>query len=310
MFKEPQPYNRNSSSEPYGLTVPPMRRITWGAVFAGVVVALVVQMLFSLLGLGVGMGTVNPMEESNPFSGLGTGAMIWWIATMLISLFIGGMVAGRLAGMPKAADSSLHGILMWSVFTLVSVFLLSTAIGGIVSGVGSAMGKALSMGGQGMSSVAPKLQDQLKQKAEESGINIDEMKQQAEQMGKDPQSRKQMADMAEKLYKNDGKMSEPDRQKAIDMVAKTGKSREEATAQVDKMISSVQQGKAKLDQTKAEAEQKARKTGEDVAGAMAKAGIFGFIGMVLGGIVSALGGMVGRPIVVVVPVATEAPVYK
>jgi hypothetical protein len=309
MFKEPQPY-RNSPSEPYGLAVPPMRRITWGAVFAGVVVALVMQMLFSLLGLGIGMGTVNPMEESNPFSGLGTGALVWWIVTMLVSLFIGGMVAGHLAGMPKTFDSSLHGILMWSVFTLVSFILLTTAIGGIISGVGGAVGKALSMGGQGLSSVAPQITDQLKQRAEQSGINVDEIKQQAQQMGKDPQSQKQMTDMAENLYKNGGKMSEADRQKAIDMVAKTGKSREEATTQVDKLISTVQQGKAKLDQTKAQAEQKARRTGEDVAGAMSKAGIFGFIGLLLGGIVSGLGGLVGRPKNVVVPVNAEAPVYK
>jgi len=305
MFKEAQSY-RNSSSGPSGLAVPPMRRITWGAVFAGVVVALVVQMLFSLLGLGIGMGTVNPMEESNPFSGLGTGALIWWVATMLISLFIGGWVAGHLSGMPKASDSSLHGILMWSVFTLASFFLLTTAIGGIISGVGGAMGKALSMGGKGVSSVAPQLQDQIKQKAEQSGVNIDEMKQQAQQLGNDPQAKKEMGDLAEKIYKSGGQVSPDDRNKAIDVVQKIGKSREEATQEVDKMISGMQEGKAKLQQT----EQKARKTGDEVAGAMSKAGIFGFIGLLLGGIVSGIGGMVGRPRDVVVPVASETPVYK
>jgi hypothetical protein len=308
MFKESQPY-RNSPAESFGVTGNPMRRITWGAVFAGVVVALVVQMLLSLLGMGIGMGTINPMEESNPFSGLGTGALIWWVISMLISLFIGGWVAGRLAGMPKASDASLHGVLMWSVFTLVSVYLLTTAVGGIISGVGGALGKTLSSAGQGISSVAPDLKDQIKKKAEQSGINIDEMKQQAQDMvqGGDPQTKKQMGDMAEKLFKNGGKMSQADHEKAVGLIMEqTGKSREEATQQVDKLASTMQKGKAKLDQT----EQKARKTGDEVAGTMAKAGIFGFIGLLLGGIVSGLGGLTGRPKNVVVPIATEAPIYK
>jgi hypothetical protein len=305
MFKEPQPY-RNSPSESASFHLSAMRRITWGAIFAGVVVALVVQMLLSLLGMGIGMGTVNPMEESNPFSGLGTGALVWWIVSMLISLFIGGWVAGRLAGMPKASDSALHGILMWSVFTLVSFYLLTTAVGGIISGVGGALGKTLSSAGQGLSSMGPDIKDQLRQKAEQSGINIDEIKEQAKAIGGNPDQQKQMADMAEKMYKSDGHLSEADRQKAIDMVEKTGKSKEEATAQIDKMMSGIQKGKAKLQQT----EQKARMTGDQVASAMSKAGIFGFIGLLLGGIVSGLGGMAGRPKDVVVPVSAEAPVYK
>ena len=41
------------------------RRISWGAVFAGALVALVVQLALSLLGLGIGMGTVDPLEEAN-----------------------------------------------------------------------------------------------------------------------------------------------------------------------------------------------------------------------------------------------------
>ena len=50
------------------------RRISWGAVFAG---ALVVQLALSLLGLGIGMGTVDSLKEANPLRGLGTGAIVW-----------------------------------------------------------------------------------------------------------------------------------------------------------------------------------------------------------------------------------------
>ena len=50
-----------------------MKRISWSAVFAGVLVAIVSQMLLTLLGLGIGLSTVDPVSEQNPTAGLGTG---------------------------------------------------------------------------------------------------------------------------------------------------------------------------------------------------------------------------------------------
>lgn len=39
------------------------KRISWGAVFAGLVVALVVQFILSLLGIGIGFGAMDPLQE-------------------------------------------------------------------------------------------------------------------------------------------------------------------------------------------------------------------------------------------------------
>ena len=54
-----------------------LKRISWSAVFAGVLVAIVTQMLLTLLGLGIGLGTVDPLQERNPVAGLGIGSAIW-----------------------------------------------------------------------------------------------------------------------------------------------------------------------------------------------------------------------------------------
>jgi hypothetical protein len=89
------------------------KKISWGSIIAGFIVAIVIQLLLSILGLGIGVGSINPMEESHPFQGLGTGTLIWWIITMLISLFIGGWVAGRQSNLPEKTDRIRHGILMW-----------------------------------------------------------------------------------------------------------------------------------------------------------------------------------------------------
>ena len=65
--------------------LPALKRISWGAIFAGTVLAIVLQLALSLLGLGIGLGTIDPLTEQNPMSGIGTGAAIWWIVTMSLA---------------------------------------------------------------------------------------------------------------------------------------------------------------------------------------------------------------------------------
>lgn len=88
-----------------------MKRISWCAVFAGVLVAIVTQMLLTLLGIGIGLGTIDPVQERNPAAGLGIGSAIWYIISSLLSLFLGGWVAGRLASAPRLFDGVVHGVL-------------------------------------------------------------------------------------------------------------------------------------------------------------------------------------------------------
>src|SRR5262245_900727 len=87
-----------------------VKRISWGAVFAGLAVALVIQITLSILGIGIGLSTVN-FENNNPGIGevVRNSAAIWLVFTALVSLYVGGCVAGRLAGLPRRQDALLHG---------------------------------------------------------------------------------------------------------------------------------------------------------------------------------------------------------
>ena len=78
-----------------------VRRISWGAIVAGIVVVLVVQLLLMLLGLAIGTATIDPAAAGTPdASTLGIGGGVWWLVATAISVFAGAWVAGRLAGMP------------------------------------------------------------------------------------------------------------------------------------------------------------------------------------------------------------------
>lgn len=151
------------------------KRVSWGAVFGGLVIALVVQLMLSLLGIGIGMGTVDPLTESNPFAGLGIAALTWGIVSMLAALFAGGLVAARLAGIPKTIDSVLHGLLTFSLFTIVTFYLITTTAGTIVSGVSGIAMQSLSVAGKGFGAAAGKATDKIAK----NGIDLGDIKREA-----------------------------------------------------------------------------------------------------------------------------------
>ncbi len=135
-----------------------VRRISWGAILAGAVIALVVMFALYMLGLAIGAATVNPAQEIDPVDpGLGVGTVIWLAASTIIGLFLGGVTAGRMSGTTDEGDGALHGLVTWAVVTAVSLFMLTTAIGGVISGVTSAFASVVSTAGQAAGDVAPEV---------------------------------------------------------------------------------------------------------------------------------------------------------
>jgi transposase len=124
-----------------------LSRASWGAVLAGSLAAIALLALLSLLGLAIGLGTIDPAQESAPLRGLGTGTVVWLIVTGIIALFIGGFVSGRLAGQPQTLTSALHGLVTWSVTTILLIYLAGTTAGAIATGAAGVVRQAASLAG-------------------------------------------------------------------------------------------------------------------------------------------------------------------
>lgn len=133
-------------------------RIRWGAIFAGWVVGLAVQMMLTLLGLAIGAASID-LRESQALSGIPLGTGIWTGVSMLISAFIGGYIAARLAGIHNRMDGFYHGATVWGVNWLVFAWLTTTALSFMIGGVFSTLGSAVQSIGQGVGSAATKLAD-------------------------------------------------------------------------------------------------------------------------------------------------------
>ena len=109
-----------------------INRVSWGAIFAGVVVGLVVQVLLTMLGLGIGVATLTRRtatprrSRSLPASGMcfpGSSPPM-----------PGGYIAARMSGKTVATTGALHGLTTWAFTTLLVLYLLRRAVGSIVGG--------------------------------------------------------------------------------------------------------------------------------------------------------------------------------
>ncbi|UKT62155.1 hypothetical protein [Pedobacter mucosus] len=299
-------------------------RLSWSAVIAGVFIAVAAQLLLSFLGLGIGFGSINPVEEAKPFSGLGTGALIWWIVTMLIFVFTGGWVAGWFSNHVQKADLILHGLLTWCLLTFLNMYLITSSVGKIVGGVGSVITKGFSIAGEGIKAAAPEAGDLIKDQVGVDKNAFVKMKQEAELLLKqtekkelqpgalkdkveqasaegkssgksaleNPQQAQQQLDaLVSKLFsENDSTFNAIDQEALVNVVKnRTGKSEAESKQIVQNWVSTLQDAKQKVQEVKVKAEQKAREVGDDVASALSKFAIFSFIGMILGAVSASFG---------------------
>ncbi len=131
------------------------QRISWAAIFGGATLVVAVQLLLSLLGAGIGLGTVNTNLGSTPTaSSLGIGAGVWWVVSSCVALGLGGYLAAWLAGIEIRFDGVLHGLITWGIAALLTIYLLTSAIGGIIGGGFSALGGIASTAGSGVKEAA------------------------------------------------------------------------------------------------------------------------------------------------------------
>lgn len=303
----------------------PVRRIVWGAIFAGAVVAITVHLILSLLGTGIGMSTIDPLQRSSPdASTFGIGAGIWWGVSSIVSLFAGGWVAGHLAGVPDKTDAMLHGIVTWGLATIAMAYLLASIVGSIVSGGASVVGTATTAAGSAAAAAAVPAASAAKQQLEESGISVDSLMNQAKQLlqqtGKpalqpeslenqaqtatdkltaeqNTQSPEDMQSVVQRIIKQgEATVNQADRDALINVVvARTGLSRPEAEARVDNWAQGYEKARAEYEQKKAEAEQKAREVADAAAKASAQAAIAAVVALLLGALAAGFGGsLAGR----------------
>nr|WP_202913516.1 PhnA-like protein [Acuticoccus sediminis] len=252
--------------------------VSWGAIFAGVVVALVVQILLSMLGAGIGFATIGAAAAPGP-STFSISGGIWVVVSAIIATFVGGYIAARLSGRTTATTGALHGLTAWAFSTLVVLYLLTSSVGSIVGGAFS--GIATFAGGVGQTVV---------ETAQPAVSAIDPMatiERQVRATGGDPEALEQSAVNALRALVSGAGNTEATRAEAAEALANArGIPVAEASRQVDEIEAAYQRT---VDRT-AEAAARAADATADVVSTGA---LLAFAGLVLGAIAGWLGGRSG-----------------
>jgi hypothetical protein len=130
---------------------------SWPAIFAGAFVAIAASMVLLAFGSGLGFAMVSPWPgHGASATGFTVNAAIWLIVSQWLSAALGGYIAGRLRTKWVGTHThevffrdTAHGLVTWSVATVIVAALLA---GSVTSGVGGALhalGGAASAGLQG-----------------------------------------------------------------------------------------------------------------------------------------------------------------
>jgi len=268
-----------------------INRVSWGAVFAGVVVALVVQLILNLFGIGIGASTLNPGTGDNPSAtGLSIGAGIWWTVSGVIAAFAGGYAAGRLTGQPTESTAGWHGLTTWALTTIVVFYLLTSAVGSIVGGAFSTLTSAAgSVGGTAGGAVQA-----LAQAAGPGIVQSSDPFSSIEQSirsaagGNDPAALRDAATSAVRAALTGDEAQRQDaRERATQALAKA------QNIPADQARTRVQQYEQRYRETVDQAKQKATQAADISAKAVSRGALFAAIALVLGAVAGWFGGRAG-----------------
>ncbi len=267
-----------------------LRRTSWSAVIAGAVIASALQLLLNLLGLAVGLWS---LEVDSPHA-IGFGAGIWWLASALVSLYVGGWAAGHLAGIPRPFDGAIHGVLVWGLGSLAMVWIVSTTVGAVLGGATSILSRTAEQAGSMLQEIAPETAQVAQTAASAAGLPAGEL---ATELGKSftgknaAQTTRELQQLLAGAVRQDVQSPEF-RQQLVSFLTTRGElsqaeARRMADTAITRMVEARQNLQATGDRLEAATEAAAR-TGGTTA-------FWAFLALLAGGVAAAIGGRTGAP---------------
>jgi hypothetical protein len=139
-YHERRTQERRRISEYLGLRSAEGLRVSWGGIWAGVLSAVGLLILLTALGLAVGISALQPGETEGSTVGMGAG--IWAGLSLLLALFLGGLVSTRVGAISDRTTGFFEGALVWVVSILLMGYLTTSGIGTLAGGAFKMVGGA------------------------------------------------------------------------------------------------------------------------------------------------------------------------
>ncbi|HEX8416853.1 MAG TPA: PhnA-like protein [Methylobacterium sp.] len=275
-----------------------LHQVSWGAIAAGAVAALVAQLILNMIGLGIGLATLNPTGNDTPAaSSLSMGAGLWWVVSGIVASLAGGFLAGRLSGKPAAGTAGYHGLVAWAVTTLVIVYMLTSAAGSLVGGAFGGVTSALGGAGQAIGGTVQTAAQAAAPSLTKVSDPFSGIESQVRQStgGQDPAALRDAASDAIRAYlSGDAAQKQQAETRAAEALAKA------QGIPVDQARTQIQTYRTQYEQTVADAKQKAQAAAEATRSAASQGALYAALALILGALAAFFGGRLGavRPVLV------------
>jgi hypothetical protein len=128
-------------------------RVSWGGIWGGVLVGMGVLLLLTSLGVAVGISAVDP--RGTEVESVGIGAAAWAAISLLLALYVGGMVSTRIGAVFDKTTGMFEGALVWVLSVLLMAYLAGSGIGLVASGAFKLVGGATQAIGSMVTGAAP-----------------------------------------------------------------------------------------------------------------------------------------------------------
>jgi hypothetical protein len=125
--------------------LPVRNRVQWGPIIAGLVGALTIFVLLTILGIGIGASVLDP---NRPADDVGIWATIWGALTIIVAFFAGGWVAAKTAAVGGEFGGMMNGLLVGAAGILLVIWLTSTGLGNLFGMLSSNIGDIANLAGQ------------------------------------------------------------------------------------------------------------------------------------------------------------------
>jgi hypothetical protein len=262
-------------------------RVSWGAVLAGVMVALVTQLILNLIGIGVGAASFDPTSNANPSgSTFSIVAGIWWALSGILAALAGGYTAGRLSGKPTETSGPWHGLTAWAVTTLLVFYLLSTSVGAIIGGAFRTFGTVVGGAAQSLGSTAQTVAPTLAHSSDPFA-SIDQSIRSATG-ATDPAALRDAATAAVRAaLTSDTAGQEQARERAVQALAKA------QNIGVDQARTQVAEYEQQYRRVVEQAKRQATAAADATTTAVSRGALFGAIALILGAVAAWFGGRMG-----------------
>jgi multidrug efflux pump subunit AcrB len=112
-------------------------RVSWGAIFAGAVIAMACYLVLTLLFGAIGVSLTETGIRENA---IGIGVVVAMVLSLIVSLFLGGWVAAQLTAGENHREAAIYGLLAWAVFMGISLWFVGV---GVRTGYFAAVGGAV-----------------------------------------------------------------------------------------------------------------------------------------------------------------------